>query len=133
VDAAGYDVVSLSYVEGFPADREFAAMGDVAARFRDQRVDIEVTPAPTERFLVLNERFHPRWHAYAGGREVRIYATNVFMRGVVVPPDVQRLSLRYVPFVVTPAAWACYAGAGVLLIAGVWFWARIDRRRASPV
>ncbi len=38
-----------------------------------------------DRFLVLNELYHPAWRAWVDGREGTIYPTNVVMQGLVMP------------------------------------------------
>jgi hypothetical protein len=55
-----------------------------------------VDPSPNARFLVLNEMYHPRWRAFAGGRELEIEPTNLAMRGMLVPPGVTDVQLRFI-------------------------------------
>jgi len=75
-----------------------------------------VSPGQQPRFLVLDELYHPRWHAFADGRELRIYPTNGVMRGIVVPAGVSRIELHFIPFVLTPAARLFLASGAALLV-----------------
>lgn len=46
-------------------------------------------------FLLLNEVYYPDWKAYLDGKEIPIYQTNYFMRGVVVPKGNHDLELKF--------------------------------------
>lgn len=46
-------------------------------------------------FLLLNEVYYPDWKAYLDGKEIPIYQTNYFMRGVVVPKGNHNLELKF--------------------------------------
>ena len=96
----------------------FATDGTIRTRYEGSRVEVEVDPSREPRFLVLNELYHPRWKAFADGRELRIYPTNVVMRGLVVPPGTTRIELRFVPFFLTPSAGVLFLGGLVLVGAG---------------
>jgi hypothetical protein len=125
----GYDLAAESVVEDFRASRaEYSSEGSIRARFRAQRVEVEISPLETPRFLVLNELYHPRWRAYAEGRELRIYPTNLIMRGVEVPPHARQVSFRYEPFAASGLAAAAYFGAFALFAAGCWFFGRTTGR-----
>jgi hypothetical protein len=123
-----YDPISNSVVEGFAADARFAAEGVLDAAFDPDRVTVEFPPAASDRFLVVNERYDPRWKAFAGDRELRVYPTNVLMRGVVVPAGARRIVMTYVPATRAPGAWACYGGALALAIAAVVLLRRLETR-----
>jgi len=112
------DVERESAAEGFPALASFATDGTIRTRYEGSRVEVEVDPSREPRFLVLNELYHPRWKAFADGRELRIYPTNVVMRGLVVPPGTTRIELRFVPFFLTPSAGVLFLGGLVLVGAG---------------
>jgi hypothetical protein len=111
------DVQQTSYVEGPPSvGGEYAVDGQVHATFRDQFVDVELTPSDRARFLVVNERYHPEWRAYVDGRETPIFPTNVFMRGLVLPAYTRTIRLHFEPFGSSRRALPLYF-AGVLLAA----------------
>jgi hypothetical protein len=95
------DVRESSIVEGDLDAQDLDTSGTIQAHYQGDRVTLDVTPSPKARFLVLNELYHPRWQAFADGQEVAIYPTNVFMRGVLLPPQTARVELRFVPFLHT--------------------------------
>ena len=128
VDQRGYDVVGRSYAEGYSGPVRFARDGVIRARFVDQDAQFDFMPSDQPRFLVVNERFDGDWRAYAGDAELRIYPTNVFMRGVAVPPGAGSVRLHYRPFVQTPMA-AAISLLGVALLAfGAMIAGKLDRR-----
>ena len=57
--------------------------------------------AATERFLVLNELYHPGWQAEAEaeaeGQPIKIHPTNIVMRGIIVPAGIDQISFHYTP------------------------------------
>lgn len=124
----GSSVARTSYVERPGVVKQYAAAGDIRARYEGDRVLVRVQPAPAPGFLVLNEMYHPAWHAYAGGRELAVYATNLVMRGVEVPAGTREIEFRFVPFVSTLAA-RVLALLGAVLLAVTAF--LLARRSAS--
>jgi hypothetical protein len=127
-DPKGYDVITRSYVEGYPASARFVSGGGIRAEFHNQRAQIAFEPADQSRFLVINERFDRDWHAYAGEIELAIYPTNIFMRGMVVPAGVESIRLHYRPFVQTPLAGALLLLGIALLLLGAIAAKRLDQR-----
>jgi hypothetical protein len=123
-------VMAESVAEGFPAPARFSTVGEIRARYRQDRIEIGLDPIEEPRFLVLNELYHPRWHAFANGQELLIYPTNVVMRGVIVPPATSRLELRFVPFLLTASAAAFFATSLTLLLAG-WLGIRLSAARSE--
>jgi len=119
---------NYSCAEGLPGNKSFGDSGRISTQFSYQDVDVRLEPSDQERFLILNERYHPRWKAHIDGIESPIYPANVFMRGVVVPPGATRITMHYIPFVYSKAAFAFYAVAiGLFAIA-----LTVLRRRRSP-
>jgi hypothetical protein len=126
------NVSQTSYAEGLTGPGHFStAAGHVSVYGTGDRLDIRLEPADEPRFLVLNERFHPRWRAWAGAQELRIYRTNVVMRGLVVPPGVSHITMQFVPFVFSARALPFYGGALFLLAAGGWVFRRLARASAA--
>ena len=111
-----YDPVANSVVEGFANGSSFPREGYVQARFEADAVDVTFQSSPFDRFLVINERYDPRWKASAGDRELRIYPTNVLMRGLVIPAGIDHVTMRYVPPTQSIAAWICYGAAATLFV-----------------
>ena len=112
------NTVSASFAEGIGTKRDYLAGGEIHADFRGDRIMIHVDPSDQPRFLVMNEMFHPKWKAYAGSQELRIYPTNAMMRGIEIPANVSDVQLRFVPFIATITAWML-AGAGAAVLLGV--------------
>ncbi len=71
--------------------------GEVRATYRGDEILLRVSPAPKERLLVLDELYHPDWHAYSGSSSLRVYPANVVMRGIFVPAGATELTLRFEP------------------------------------
>jgi hypothetical protein len=109
-----------SVVEGLSAERTFSTAGALVATFDGDSIRVQVDPSPEDRFLVLNERYYPGWRATIDGRPAEIYATNVLMRGIVVPAGATVVELQYVPFLVSGAGVALLV-AGFVLTALVWW------------
>jgi hypothetical protein len=120
-----------SLVEGIESPCEFTVAGRIAAHYAGDRIDIDVEPSDAPRFLVLNELFHPRWRAYAGPTELRIFRTNGVMRGLVIPPGATHIRLKFTPFVLSRAAVPFYLGALLLFAAGAGCLARMEARRLT--
>ena len=91
------DVVAESVVENYSGRSEFGTEGTLQAQFDREHIDIEMSPSGAPRFLVINELFHPRWRAYSSLGALPIYPTNAVMRGMVVPPNTDRITLEFVP------------------------------------
>jgi hypothetical protein len=91
------DPLAESLVEGVPSAASYASEGRIEARYASDRIDIKVDPSTSPRFLVLNEGYDARWRASANGQDLPILATNIVMRGLVVPPGVAELQLRFEP------------------------------------
>jgi uncharacterized membrane protein YfhO len=51
------------------------------------------------RFLVLNDLYESNWKAYANNHELRIYPTNVVMRGIFLPPGATEINMQYRPII----------------------------------
>ena len=114
------DLTTVSVVEGVGTDQTFASGGEIRARYDQDQIFVDVEPRPERRFLILNELYHPRWHAFANGRELTVHPANVVMRGVAVPPDVSKIEFRFVPFIWTTAAKGTFAAAAVLAAGVGW-------------
>jgi hypothetical protein len=108
-------------VEGIASERRFSTSGAISSTFEDDRVVVQVEPSSQERFLVLNELYHPAWHAWVDGKATEIYPTDLVMRGILVPAGATTVELRYGPIVTS------WLGLGLLVagltIAGFTWWA----------
>jgi hypothetical protein len=98
-----------SVAEGLDAERQFSTAGPIDATFDGDHVLVRVDPAAEDRFLVLNELYHPAWQAQVDGAPATIYPTNLVMRGILVPAGATTVELRYVPFLLSRA------GLGLLM------------------
>jgi len=116
----GYFPEQESYVEGWSSDRAFPTDGQATALFRGTHDEILITPSDHERFLVVNERYDENWMATDGsGLPLRIYPTDLFMRGVVVPAGADKVLMDYRPFMARREAFAFYA-VGLVMAAAVF-------------
>jgi hypothetical protein len=131
------DPARESLVEGLDEPLTLGtATGPIRADFHEpDRIRIDVDAADIQRFLVLNELYHPNWHAYASGpggeTELRVWPTNAVMRGIQVPSGVTRIELRFEPFMLRWPALVLIL-AGLLLGAACWLGLRsLDRSTAA--
>ena len=125
------DVQAQTYAEGLDGSMTSPAPGPVAARFSGDSLELTFEKSAATRFLVVNERFHPRWKAWVDGAQTRIYPANIFMRGVVVPAGASRVEMRYQPFIYTGAAIACYAASLAAFVLVLWILLRLRTRRPA--
>jgi hypothetical protein len=114
------DPTQHSTAEGLGAAQSFSIAGTPRATFDHDRIDVQVDPSTSPRFLVVNELYHPGWRAWVDGTPAQIYPTNVVMRGVIVPPGTSTVEFRFVPFLVTGGAAAIFALG--LALAGLQWW-----------
>src|SRR5258708_4381331 len=111
----GASLARTSYIEGSSAEKHYALAGEFKVSYEGDRLLVRIQDAPTAGFLVLNEMYHPAWHAFADGHEIPVYATNLVMRGVEVPAGTREIEFRFVPFVATLAALVLALLGAVLL------------------
>lgn len=50
------------------------------------------------RLLFLSQQFHPHWYAYSGDERLEAIRVNDFFQGVIVPPGVTNVKLRFEPY-----------------------------------
>lgn len=131
-DGIPIDPTRQSVVEGLGGERAFATGGFIEASYKGDRIDIAIDPSTDPRFLVLNEAYDPRWHAYGDGRELQVYPTNVVMRGIEVPPGIASITFQFTPFVRSTAALWLFGAAVALLGLGFVIFRRLDRPGVAP-
>lgn len=123
-----------SVVEGLQLDRQFEVAGTIDARFAGDRVHVQLDPSAVDRFLVINELYHPSWQGWIDDAPAPVYPTNVAMRGLLVPAGASRVELRYAPFVVSPAGLTLSAlGVALTGLAGGGLWLRTGRDRTRDM
>lgn len=123
------DPTRESLVDGLPSPLTFgSAAGAIRASYGGDRIRIEVDRSDAQRFLVVNELYHPGWHAYVDGNELKVWPTNIVMRGVLVPPGVTEIELRYEPFFTSWIARICVI---LGLAAGIVGWVVLRRLDAA--
>jgi hypothetical protein len=106
-DAVIADVGSLkthAFAEHFAGTRRFDAEGRLDVSYKGEIIDVRVNRSEQPRFIVINERYHPGWRADAGDTELPVLPTNAVMMGIEIPPGVDRIRLRFVPFSATEEA-----------------------------
>ena len=126
------DPARHSVAEVLDADRNFSTAGTPDVTFDGDRVHVRLDPAPEDRFLVLNELYHPSWHAWVDGAPTTVYPTNVVMRGILVPARATSIELRYQPFIYTAAGWRILAVGLLLLPLMTWGLRSIDLVPRAP-
>ncbi len=80
---------SVAFVEDQEiAKRSFVASASSATVkvevYKNEKITL-AAETKNEQFLVLSEVYYPAWKAFVDGQEVRVYKTNFFQRGIVVP------------------------------------------------
>lgn len=116
------DILASPLVEGIggvPAT-EFDTSGELSVDYRGDRIDAAVEPSGKERFLVLNELYHPSWRAYADGSEIEVFPANLVMRGVRLPPHTKSIQFRFEPFSASGSAKVIQILALLLFVGGGW-------------
>ena len=118
------EVTFRSVVEGFSVPRSFNATGRVELVAGVDRLEMLLDPSGSDRFLVVNELFAPRWKATVDGYSTPIYPTNVVMRGLIIPAGARKVEMTYVPSVKSQMSMWCYGSGIVLLIVATALLAR---------
>ncbi len=100
------DLTRTSFVEGrfIGTTKTFDASGPLKVTYRGDVIDIRVSPSAQERFVVLTETYNKRWRVYAGDKRGATIPTNIVMNGVLIPPGVDHVVVRFEPFSVWPMA-----------------------------
>jgi hypothetical protein len=119
-----------SLAEKFSGTRSFDASGELNVTYKGDTIDVQVPPSHQNRFVVLNERFHPDWHARANTTEIAVLPTNAVMIGIEVPPGIDHVQLRFEP--ISGRARVLSAGALFALVS-VAAGLRLIDSRASKV
>ena len=125
-----------SIVEGIGQGRKFVTSGTIKTQYHGDRVHVDLDHCDQDRFLVLNEMYHPRWRATCDGKETPIYAANTCMRGLIVPAGTTQVDLEFVPFSRTGKGYGMSLfGLGVCFVvaAGIGYSSRSRGRIAVPV
>jgi hypothetical protein len=116
-------LTSHSLVEGFRGTDTFDASGSLDVAYHDDVIDIRVMPSSRDRFVVINERYHPTWRAHARSEVIPIFPTNAVMMGIRIPANLDRIQLRFEPFSSTLAAHMLMVLALLIFLAAIGaFW-----------
>jgi hypothetical protein len=123
-----------SLAENFLGTQAFDTSGSLDVAYHADVIDVRVTPSTVNRFLVINERYHPDWRARAQVEDIPIFPTNAVMMGVRIPPQLDRIQLRFEPFSSTRVAHALMLLAVLIFLAALGaFWLaqrRVERATA---
>ena len=79
------------------------------ARYANTEVDVAVD-APDGGLLLLNDVWHPWWHATLDGKPVDMLRANVIFRAVALPPGPHQVHFAFEPFAGAVADLAQLAG-----------------------
>jgi hypothetical protein len=125
------DFRKTALVENFgPAGtRTFDNSGEIWVFHGADIVNIRVTPSARERFVVLNESYHPSWRVYVGETNIPLFPVNRVMQGFAVPPHAEHIQLRFAPFSSRIRAYAIMLLALVGLFAGAILLRKLQFRR----
>jgi hypothetical protein len=127
------DPTELTLVESADPLPALAGGGSVAAEFNGGSITLRVQSSDQPQLVVLNELYHPGWRARVGGQELPVLPVNIYMRGVLVPPGVDQVTLRFLPTWRPIKAVATGAGAlCFLLLPACWAARRWDQPPALP-
>jgi hypothetical protein len=125
-------LTSHSLAEDFRGTETFDASGPLDVAHHDDVIDIRLTPSSRDRFVVINERYHPNWHARAQTQDIPIFPTNAVMMGARIPANLDRIQLRFEPFSSTRAAHMLMLLAVLIFLAAMGaFWLTSIRRQIS--
>jgi hypothetical protein len=125
-------LTSHSLAEDFRGIETFDTSGSLDVAYHGDIIDVRVTPSARERFLVLNERYHPNWHAHAQAEDIPIYPTNIVMMGIPIPANVDRIELRFDPFSSTRAAYVLMLLAILIFLAAIGAFRVAERHMRHP-
>lgn len=121
------DVRKISAVEGNLLAKTYPTQGDISVTGGGDRLIITVTPSEQERFLVLNDLYFPGWSAKTNGQELPVYPTNIFARGIVVPPLANTIVFEYKTLSNSPNTWFFYLGGFLVLIIGATLFKKFSK------
>jgi hypothetical protein len=125
-------LTSHSLAEDFRGTETFETSGPLDVAYHDDVIDIRLTPSSRDRFVVINERYHPNWRARAQTQDIPIFPTNAVMMGVRIPANLDRIQLRFEPFSSTRAAHMLMLLAVLIFLAAMAaFWLTSIRRQIS--
>ena len=94
------ELTRTSFVEDLSVGKmeQFDASGPLSVTYRDDFIAIDVAPSEKKRFVVLNQTYNPAWRVFAGNATYDTYPTNLVMTGILVPPNIAHVELKFVPF-----------------------------------
>ena len=99
--------------------------GEVQLRSAEPgRISLALDPAESETLIATSHPGPWGWRARAGQAELRTVTVNGGFLGVVVPPDVSSIELRFVP-----PGFGVGCAASVAALAGLGTFAAVSRRR----
>jgi hypothetical protein len=116
-------LTSHSLAEDFRGTEIFDASGPLDVAYHDDVIDIRIIPSSRDRFVVIDERYHPNWRARTQTQDIPIFPTNAVMMGVRIPASLDRIELRFEPFFSTRAAHMLMSLAVLIFLAATGaFW-----------
>ncbi len=115
----------IDYVEG-PVSGSFDSTGQLTWSGGGDRLTFDFPASSNQRFLVVNETWDKGWSAQIDGQQAPVYATNVLMRGVLVPPEATEVVLTYRSLLY----WAWWYTPLLMILGGLFIFLmiRLERR-----
>lgn len=121
MSAASFDPMTEAVVEAGSVTQvpshQLAPVPASIEMYQDDEVVIRTTTSAPGT-LVLADAFYPGWVADLDGKPAPIYATDLALRGVIVPAGTHTIVMRYEPASVVLGALGVPAGAGIWVIGG---------------
>jgi hypothetical protein len=118
----GFDPTASAVVEAPASTRvpsyQRAPVTATMALYQDDEVIMNTTTTEPGT-LVLADAYYPGWVAEIDGKPAPIYATDLALRGVIVPAGTHTIVMRYEPASVVVGALGVPAGVALWVIGGV--------------
>ncbi|MDG1478289.1 MAG: YfhO family protein [Myxococcota bacterium] len=117
----GLDHPTIPATEGAPPPPDAAVEGLTAVsvtEHSDRHLSLDVTGAP-QGLLVVTDTWDSGWSATVDGVPAALHIANGYQRAVILPPDAQRVTLRYWPAGLTAGLLISLASGLLLLVWGV--------------
>lgn len=126
------DPEKISFVEDFKdTNLQISSLGpEPKIEGSGDHLIVRFKPSSYPRFLVLNELFYPGWEAEGDGKKLKIYPTNVVMRGLVIPPGMRSVTLMYTSISSKPIANIIKVSVLLFLI-GIFLIRKFNMKRDS--
>jgi len=125
IEQEGLPVPALRPKAGIPVRAQVISgqgEGVQVIRFNVNEIKLRAD-LPSEKLLVYNDSYHPRWEVFVNGKRTDLYRANYAFKGVVLPAGENEILFRFIPYggrYLYPFLWAMFLifpfGAAVIMI-----------------